>query len=94
MRFALILTVVLAGCFGDNTAPGPTGTSQHEAGNCFIGGCSREACSPNEAQASPCIYKPEFACYHDATCEPQPDGACGWTPTPELTACLAPFPKQ
>jgi hypothetical protein len=30
-----------------------------------------------------------YACYRDAACERQPDGACGWTPTAELGACLA-----
>ena len=90
MRLALFLIATLAGCLGDNLPPDP-GTSQHQVGNCFIGGCSREACTADQAAASPCIYKPEFACYREATCEPQPDGACGWTPTSELTACLAPF---
>jgi len=92
MRYALI--AMLAGCFGDNTSPIPTGTTQHEAGNCFIGGCSQETCTPDAPVASPCIYKAEFACYRDATCEPQGDGACGWTPTPELDACLADFPHS
>jgi hypothetical protein len=98
MRYALI--VMLAGCFGDNTSPDPSGTagtsgtSQHEAGNCFIGGCSQETCTPDEPVASPCIYNPVFACYRDATCEPQAGGACGWTPTSELTACLAQFPPR
>jgi hypothetical protein len=36
-----------------------------------------------------CEFRPEYACYRDATCERQADGTCGWTETPELTACLA-----
>jgi hypothetical protein len=96
MRLSLIFAVTLAACFGDNLPPDeppdvPPAVSQRERGNCFIGGCSMEACTPDEPEPSPCIYNPAFACYRDATCEPQPGGACGWTPTPELTACLAPF---
>ena len=31
----------------------------------------------------------EFACYQQlGECAVQDDGACGWTPTAELTACL------
>lgn len=91
MRIALILTLV--GCFGDNLPPEPA-ASQHQVGNCFIGGCSMEACTPDEPVASPCIYVAAFACYRGATCEPQDNGACGWTPTPALTACLAQFPPR
>jgi hypothetical protein len=94
MRIALILTFTLAGCLGDNLPPDPPGSSQHQLGNCFIGGCSQETCTPNEGVASPCIYVASFACYRDATCAPQPDGACGWTPTSELTSCLAQFPPH
>jgi hypothetical protein len=36
-----------------------------------------------------CEFRAEYACYREATCERQPDGACGWTPTDTLTACLA-----
>jgi len=32
---------------------------------------------------------PEYACYADATCERQADGACGWTEDAVLAACLA-----
>jgi hypothetical protein len=90
MRIALIL-VTLAGCAGDNLAPA---ASQRELGNCFIGGCSMETCTPDQPAVSPCIFVPSFACYRDATCEPQPDAACGWTPSPALTACLAQFPPR
>jgi hypothetical protein len=55
---------------------------------CVVGGCSGEICA-DQPMFSPCIFKPEFACYHTATCEAQADGTCGWTQTPELAACLA-----
>jgi hypothetical protein len=38
--------------------------------------------------ATTCEFRPEYACYQRATCERQPDGTCGFTPTPELTKCL------
>lgn len=57
---------------------------------CVISGCSGEFClsESEEELASICIYKPEYACYKKARCEVQTNGACGWTPTPELAACL------
>ena len=41
-----------------------------------------------KGQRSNKAFKPEYACYHEATCERQGDGHCGWTQTPRLTACL------
>ena len=59
---------------------------------CRVAGCSGELCvGPEGPGVSICIWPEEFACYRGATCEPQADGACGWTPTPELTMCLASF---
>jgi eight-cysteine-cluster-containing protein len=54
---------------------------------CFVGGCSNQLCA-DEPLASTCEWREEYACYRDATCERQADGACGWTPTPELRMCL------
>ncbi len=65
------------------------GSGSASSDQCYVGGCSSELCTDNPTQASPCIYKPEFACYRKATCERQADGACGWTQTAELSACLA-----
>jgi hypothetical protein len=56
---------------------------------CFVGGCSGQICSDQEGAISTCEFLPEYACYHDATCERQTDGTCGWTQTDELLACLA-----
>jgi hypothetical protein len=58
------------------------------AKQCFATGCSGEVCS-DEQVFSACVFRPEYACYQQATCEQQADGECGWTQTPELAACLA-----
>ncbi len=60
-------------------------------GPCFVGGCSGQICSDQEGVVSTCIYRPEYACYQgEATaCERQTNGACEWTQTEELLACLA-----
>ncbi len=55
---------------------------------CYVGGCSGQICSDQEGVISTCEWRPEYACYRDATCDVQPDGNCGWTPTAELNACL------
>lgn len=54
---------------------------------CMKTGCSGQVCSDHEV-ISTCEYKPEYECYRKATCERQANGDCGFTPTPELTACL------
>jgi hypothetical protein len=59
------------------------------AGECFVGGCSGQVCSDNEGVITTCEFRPEYACYQDATCERQASGQCGWTQTSELQACLA-----
>jgi hypothetical protein len=75
--------VALAGCMSD--APRRPRTED----GCFIGGCSAELCSDRPDMVSPCIWREAYVCFRDATCARQPSGACGWTPTPELGACLA-----
>jgi hypothetical protein len=56
---------------------------------CHVGGCSGQLCvGPGEPDITTCEWRPEYACYRDATCAVQPSGRCGWTPTPELQACL------
>jgi eight-cysteine-cluster-containing protein len=58
-------------------------------GSCFIGGCSAEVCSDRTGYVTPCIWRDGYACLRTAMCERQPGDVCGWTPTPELEACLA-----
>ena len=58
---------------------------------CAIAGCSGQLCvSAEEADGlvTTCEFRAEYACYREASCEPQADGKCGWTQTTELQACL------
>ncbi len=65
--------------------------AQPQASDCVIGGCSAQLCGERGNDLiSTCIYKAEYACYKkNSACERQPDGKCGWTPTPQLARCLA-----
>ena len=51
-------------------------------------GCSSHVCAA-EPTVTTCEWTDAYACYRTATCERQANGACGWTQTEELTACLA-----
>lgn len=56
---------------------------------CVVGGCSGQLCvEEGDPAVSTCEFKPEYACYRDATCTRQPDGQCGWTQDAALLACL------
>lgn len=55
---------------------------------CIVGGCSNHLCSTLPL-GSTCEWLEEYACYRTAKCERQSSGECGWTPTPELTQCIA-----
>ncbi|MBP9757002.1 MAG: hypothetical protein KBD06_00200 [Candidatus Pacebacteria bacterium] len=64
------------------------------ANGCAISGCSMQLCiSAEEAAAgggvSTCEFRPEYACYREASCEVQADGKCGWTQSDRLSQCLA-----
>ena len=63
----------------------PIATSQA----CYVGGCSGQVCSGEEDVITTCLYQESYACYQQATCERQTTGACGWTQSPTLVACLA-----
>lgn len=60
-----------------------------DAKQCFVGGCSGQVCSEKPGVITTCEWRPEYACYHQATCEVQADGNCDWTQTTQLQACLA-----
>ena len=79
---AAAMSVALVGCIFDGSPHVRTG------GSCIISGCSAEVCS-DQAVVTPCIWRDAYACFRDARCERQSDGACGWTQTSELVACLA-----
>jgi hypothetical protein len=85
MRFltGLWMSAALAGC----TFDAPTPSARVEDG-CHLGGCGNVLCSDQEGVDSNCIGYPYLVCYRDAICARQPSGTCGWTPTPELNACL------
>lgn len=71
--------------------PPATSTPVTPAKSCVVGGCSAQLCT--DASQGPaistCEYRAEYGCYQSAKCEVQPTGDCGWTPTPELSACIA-----
>lgn len=64
-----------------------TFNNSQAVGKCVITGCSSQICSSKEI-VTDCMYKEEYACYKNATCELQANGACGWTMTDELKQCL------
>lgn len=58
---------------------------------CAIGGCNNEICGLNTGNPiiSPCIYKDEYACYKNATCQYNVIPLdCGWVQTSQLISCL------
>ncbi len=62
------------------------------ANGCAVAGCSSQLCvSAEEANniVTTCEFRAEYACYREASCEPQADGKCGWTQTTELKQCVA-----
>ena len=76
------MSVALAGCIFDGAPQARTGST------CVISGCSAEVCS-DQPEITPCIWRDAYACFRAARCERQSDGACDWTQTSELEACLA-----
>jgi hypothetical protein len=80
----LCVSAALAACAFD---PPPARARTDDS--CYIGGCAAEVCSDRPDVVSPCIWRDAYVCFRDATCARQPSGACGWTQTPELSACLA-----
>ena len=67
------------------------------ANGCAVSGCSGQLCVSMEEASdtfTTCEYRAEYACYAEASCEPQTDGKCGWTQTTELKQCLANPPAE
>jgi hypothetical protein len=67
--------------------PDGSASCEPDAGACIRTGCSGQICADGE-MITTCEWRPEYDCYRAASCERQADGACGWTDTPELAACL------
>ena len=96
MKRFLMISLFVAACGGGSksepapSAPSPTQNQGEPAAACAPTGCSNTVCAEVGANiVTTCEYKDSYACYKTATCARQPDGACGFTQTPELTACLA-----
>jgi hypothetical protein len=80
---------------GPPDAP-PAESPPTESPACAKAGCSGTMCvAAGEADdvVTTCDYRAEYACYQTARCERQASGACGWTQTAELAACLANPPR-
>lgn len=79
--------------YGDGECDSFCSNPDSDCGGCITTGCSGQICAREEV-ASTCEFLPEYACYQElGTCEEQADGVCGWTDTPELSACLNPTPE-
>jgi eight-cysteine-cluster-containing protein len=94
MRYLLLAFLIACGGSKASTStPTPSssdGSGSAVAGDCVKSGCSGTVCvEPGKEVVTTCEFKPEYACYRDATCARQSDGSCGWTKTPALDACLA-----
>jgi hypothetical protein len=87
-RAVTIAALLVSGCAGagldESAPPAPVVVAP-----CHVGGCSSQVCSEWQDVVTTCEWRDEYACYRGGRCEPQGDGRCGWTPTPELLACLA-----
>ncbi|KND00954.1 uncharacterized protein SPPG_04054 [Spizellomyces punctatus DAOM BR117] len=74
------------------SAPGPVVPSPVLPPICRRAGCNGELCVVNSRDAvlSPCVWKPEFACYNSATCGYNATArACGWQNTVSLRTCIS-----
>lgn len=102
MRTPALIACVIAAACGGKAAPAPTveepgsgsalpsGPDATLAAECQRTGCGGTVCAPAGSDiVTTCEMRPEYACYSDALCEKQASGDCGFTQTPELTACLA-----
>lgn len=91
----LALTLAAAAAVVACSKPGPAQppTDDPQPAECRATGCSGTVCSAEDVVTT-CEYRPEYACYQDATCARQADGQCGWTMTAELEACLADPPDE
>ena len=58
------------------------------AAACAKSGCSGQVCADHSVITT-CEMRPEYGCYHAATCERQASGECGFTASASLATCLA-----
>ncbi len=78
----------MAGTHCEMTGTPAAATCVADLPACVKTGCSGHVCADHDVITT-CEFRPEYACYQEATCERQPNGRCGFTQTPSLTACLA-----
>jgi hypothetical protein len=84
-RLLVVLAVVaLTGCVMPND-----NATRRGGDSCYVAGCSAQVCSDRDDVVTTCEWRDVYVCYDSASCERQSDGACGWTPSEELGACLA-----
>jgi eight-cysteine-cluster-containing protein len=94
MKYALIALLFACGSKAKpaDNSPGEPATPAMD--DCIKTGCSGTVCTePGKEVVTTCEFKPEYACYRDATCARQTDGTCNWTMTAGLNKCLSNPPK-
>lgn len=74
-----------------STSTSTATTSEPIVTKCYVGGCSSQLCTSEPDIVSDCMYREEYACYQEASCEVQASGECGWTENEELLLCLSSF---
>lgn len=86
-----LLLMIGVAAVGACVTPGDSSQREAARDGCQIAGCSDQVCSDQDSDdvVTTCEWRSVYACYRSARCERQLDGACGWTPTEELTTCLA-----
>ncbi len=96
MTRALVIVSLLAcvGCATPDDGGRSTESGSTVVPPCKVGGCSGQVCSDRSDIITTCEWIPEYACYRSARCEPQADGVCAWTQTPELVACIQAARRQ
>lgn len=67
---------------------------RHAAVECHTTGCSSQICAAvGDEVYTTCEWLPEYGCLKaHGVCEVQADGACGWTPSDALDACMKSIP--
>ena len=80
------LSLLVAGTL-EPCEPPDEPTPTPEPVECIVTGCSGQICA-SEQVATTCEWTCTYGCYQYATCEVQPDGVCGWTPTEAYDTCV------
>ncbi len=72
------------------TPPPPSPEPPRDKAPCQRTGCSSQVCASKRVITT-CEWRPEYGCYRFAVCEPQANGACGWTMTDAALRCFQRF---